>query len=121
MIHGFAARARRLDGYGQILFHLILSDELGQPLRAQLQLKRGIVLDRRCRHDPFLQVGSVLQSSHGKAMVKRKDAGSNARFQGIDAAVADWIIPRRIGPSFAGSNHASERPNHELADCRGNR
>ena len=55
MIQRLSARLRRLDRHRQILFDLGLPDEFHQPLRAQLQLKGGIVLDRRRRNQPFFR------------------------------------------------------------------
>ena len=54
VIERFAARLRGLDGDRQIFFYLGLSDELRQALRAQLQLERRIVLDRRGRNQRAL-------------------------------------------------------------------
>ena len=64
VIQSLAARSRCLDGDGQVLFDLGLSDELCQPLWPQLQLKRGIILDRRRRHDSLLEIGNVFGGSH---------------------------------------------------------
>jgi len=67
VIHGLAARPRRLNRHRQILFDFSLSDELAQPLRAQLQLKRRIVLYRRRGDEAVravIQVRIVLRSSH---------------------------------------------------------
>ena len=67
VIHGLAARPRRLNRHRQIFFDFGLPDKLVQPLRPQLQLKRRIVLHRRRRHQPIravIQIGIVLRSSH---------------------------------------------------------
>jgi hypothetical protein len=67
MIHGLAARPRRLNRHRQIFFDFALPDKLAQPLRPQLQLKRRIVFNRRRRHQPvgaIVQVGIVLGSAH---------------------------------------------------------
>src|ERR1700721_935471 len=67
MIHGLAARARRLNRYRQIFFELSLTNKLAEPLRTQLQFKRRIVLDRRGRDQTLgvaIQIGIVLGSGH---------------------------------------------------------
>ena len=64
VIERLAARASRFNGHRKIFFHLGLSDELIELLRAQLEFKRGIILDRRRRDDAVFQVGIVLCESH---------------------------------------------------------
>jgi len=64
MIQRFAPRASRFNRHRQILLNLGLADEFVQALRPQLQLKRGIVLDRRGGDDAVFQVGIVLGEGH---------------------------------------------------------
>ena len=58
VVERFAARLRRLNGDFQIFFDLVLSDELAQPLRTQLELERRVVIDRRRRNDA-LAIGKL--------------------------------------------------------------
>ena len=67
MVHGLAARPRRLNRHRQILFDLGLPDKLIEPLRPQLQLKRGIIFHWSGRNQPVravIQIGIVLSSGH---------------------------------------------------------
>src|SRR5438067_8565748 len=64
MIQRFSAGAGGLNSNVQILFDFGLADELRQPPRAQLQFKRRVVLNRRRRDDPFLQVGIFFDRAH---------------------------------------------------------
>src|SRR5438270_9812134 len=43
VVHGLATRASSFDGYREIFLHLLLTNELGEALRPQLQLERGVV------------------------------------------------------------------------------
>ena len=63
VIERLAARAGGLDGYREVLFDLLLADELRQPPRAQLQLKRSVVLDDSGRDDP-LAIGIPARCGH---------------------------------------------------------
>jgi len=60
VIHGLAARPRRLNRHRQILFNLGLPDELAQPLRPQLQLKRRIVFHRGGRDQTLRTVIQIV-------------------------------------------------------------
>jgi hypothetical protein len=66
MIQRLAARPSRLDGDVKILFDLVLPNEFRQTLRPKLKLKRRIVLNRRSRHKPVLEVqrGIVFSGGH---------------------------------------------------------
>src|ERR1700722_3522563 len=70
MVKRLAARFGRLDSDIQILFDLILADELLQPLRPKLQLKRGIIFDRSGRNEAVfninIQRGIVFCGGHSR-------------------------------------------------------
>src|SRR5262249_27633462 len=64
VMEGLAAGTPRLNGDRQVLFDFGLADELRQLLRAQLEFKRGVLLDRRRRHQSLFQIRSILERSH---------------------------------------------------------
>src|SRR5207249_11770940 len=67
MIQRLTARPSSLNCHRQIFFNFGLSNELAQPLRPQLQLKRRIVFNWRRRHQPFAliwKVGGVPDRAH---------------------------------------------------------
>ena len=64
VIERLAARLRRLDGNVEILFDLGLADEFLQTLRPKLELKRGIVLNRRSRDQAVFESGIVFGGGH---------------------------------------------------------
>src|SRR6185369_16892497 len=75
VVQRFSARAGSLNGDGQVLFDLGLSDNLRESLRPQLQFKRRIILNRRGGNHAIAlvtEMGSVSERGHGKAIVKRK-------------------------------------------------
>jgi hypothetical protein len=45
VVERFSAGVGGLDGDVEILFNFVLADEFLQALRAELELKRGIILD----------------------------------------------------------------------------
>ena len=47
VVERLAARLGGLDGDLEVVFDLVLADELAQPLRPQLELKRRVVVQRR--------------------------------------------------------------------------
>src|SRR6202142_1211561 len=70
MIQRLAARFSGFNRNRKIFFNFRLPDELSQPLWPQLQLKRGVVLDRRRGNQAVLilrilrHVGNVSRGSH---------------------------------------------------------
>ena len=78
VVHGLAARLRRFQRNRELLLRLLLPDELGQPARPQLQLKRGIVVETACGDQPLgFRRGIQLhfaRGAHSRAMVRRRRA-----------------------------------------------
>ena len=64
MIKRLAARTGSFNGNREILLDLRLSNELIEPLRAELKLKRRIVLDRSRGNDAVFQVGIIFCECH---------------------------------------------------------
>src|SRR5580704_6710566 len=83
VVHGLATGTGGLDGDRQIFLHLVLANELGQPLRPQLEFKGGIVSNGSGGDETSIQVGNVIGSGHVKAMVKRKGRGRNGSFSAL--------------------------------------
>jgi hypothetical protein len=66
MVKRLAAGLCRLDGHVEILFDLVLADEFLQALGAELEFKRGIVLDRGGGDEAVFQVqrGIIFGGGH---------------------------------------------------------
>jgi hypothetical protein len=64
VVERFASGLGSLDGDVEILFDFVLADELLQALRAKLELKRRIVLDRGGGDEPVFQSGIVFGGGH---------------------------------------------------------
>ncbi len=66
MIQRLAARFGRLNRNAEIFLDLRLPDELRQPLRAQLELKGRIILDRRRGNEAVFQFVIFFRGGHCK-------------------------------------------------------
>ena len=64
VVERFAARFCGLNRYVEIFFDLVLADELDEPLRAELEFKGRIVLDRGSGDEAVFQIWIFLREWH---------------------------------------------------------
>src|SRR5262249_29970182 len=91
VVQRLATRLRRLNCYFQVVLNFVLANKLAQPLRAKLELKRRIVIDRRRRNNALvIGILFVRRRSHAGTMLKGNGEGRNehgesaTRLAGID-------------------------------------